>query len=107
MIKHKFTFPKELGGASVVMRELTAEEVLQLLDAFAEKPGRLGDEMVKMALVSYGAKDLSNDPIEREKTWASLGLKQRSLITAAYQEVTTPTDKEVENFFSTHESLVE
>lgn len=106
MIKHTFTFPKAMGGAKVVLRELSAEETTQLIDAFGEKPGRLGDEMVKTAFIQYGAKDLS-DPLEKEKVWADLPLKQRNMISAAYMKITTPSDDEVESFFASHESLVE
>ena len=105
MVKHTFTFPESMGGAKVILRELTAEEVIQLMDAFGDKPGRLGDEMVKKSLIAYGAKQL-DDPVEKERVWAELPLKQRNMITAAYMKVTTPEEEELGAFFDSHESSV-
>ncbi len=93
----EFRWPPSIGEGSVVLRELSAEETLQVVSAFSD-PFRGTLELAKRAIVRVDGLDVT--PERRDEVWSTLSAKQRDLVLDAYRWLHVATQEEREAFFA-------
>lgn len=96
-----YTFPKSMGGGQVTIRELTPQEMVNVIDS-TESAMTIADELVKKCIVSVGGVEV--DGQNRDKVWHAFSAKQRELLNRAYRKLHIPDKDEDTDFFGS-ESL--
>lgn len=105
---HVYTLPKALanGVTAIGLRTLTAEEELR-----ASKAGRFdlmkaNYEAVKLSIVEFDGKPVSNGEGAIDLFWNRVDPKVRSLLLQAYNKQTSPSVEETEDFFASEQIKV-
>lgn len=94
MRTYTFTLP---SGGKLKMRELSAEQIIQVMDRWGDKFGRIADELAKASVLSVD--EVPWTGANRDTEWNALPAKDRALITEAYGRIHNPTDDERSSFF--------
>jgi hypothetical protein len=106
---HTFTFPKKFTAAevrSVGLVQLTSDEEIMATKRAANNPANMATNLVLQALVEVNGKPVSLTDGSTETAWKKFSPKQRGLLLAAYAELHTPEDSDVEDFLKSQKVQV-
>ena len=91
-----YKFPKSMGGDDVTIRELTPQEMVNVIDA-SDSAMTIADELVKKCLVKVGCVEVTGS--NRDSVWHGFSPKQRELVNRAYRKLHIPDKDEDGDFF--------
>lgn len=98
---HTFTFSKKLATTevqSIGIVQLTSDEEVMATKRSANNPANMAQNLVLQALASVNGKPVTLVDGSTETAWNKFSPKQRGLLIAAYAELHTPEDSDVEDF---------
>ena len=107
MTQKTFTIPPYLGGGNVVVKELTAGEVEDILRAESTTKKTVGladgnalmSALVRKSIVEFRGKPFPNGT-EGEIEWRRLPIKLKNLLQVAYEHLNNVSDDESSDFLS-------
>lgn len=105
---HRFKIPKKLanGITDIGMIQLNSEEELRATKRARNDTHRLAYELSQQALVEVNGQKVSEGDGTREKAWASMDPKVRTLVITAYGELHAPEADDIDDFLKSQRVTV-
>ena len=106
---YTFTFSKKLATAevkSVGLVQLTSDEEIMATKRAANNAANMAQNLVLQALTEINGKPVTLTDGSTDTAWKKLSPKQRGLLLAAYAELHTPEDSDVEDFLKSQKVQV-
>lgn len=107
---YDFTVPESIREAKkakgvtlpkvITLRELTANDELQAARVGKFELAKVRYDSIKRAIAEFDGRAVSYADAEIDQFWETCGGKLRTMLLAAFEEMTAPSDKEQDDFLS-------
>lgn len=106
---HTFTFSKKLATTevgSIGLVQLTSDEEIMATKRAANNAANMAQNLVLQSLAEVNGKPVTLADGSTDVVWKKFSPKQRGLMLAAYAELHTPDDSDVEDFLKSQKVQV-